>query len=277
MTAVFAVALDLVREALSRKWFLALGIAITLFVVTLGLTLRLDVVDGALAATTLFGKSVHHDLQSADVALRPVFQAATYVIFYGGLLFGVLSCSDFAPELLAPGRIEHLLSLPVRRAEVLAGTFLGVLCLSACGALYGAAGFTLVLSAKSGVWTARPIVAAVLSCFAFSAVYGAMLAAAVFVRSAALSAAVGGLVFVLGIVASYRGVISELFTGAAARVFLVVTAPFPRVSNLADVASAMATGSAIDALNLVRLIFGTTLFALAGLAFAVWEMERRDY
>src|SRR6185436_18997529 len=236
MRTILAVALDLLHEALSRKWFLALGLAITLLIVTLGLTLRLEVVDGALAATSLFGSSVRHDIQSADVALRPVFQAATYVIFYGGLLFGVLSCSDFAPELLAPGRIEHLLSLPVRRAEVLAGTFLEVLCLSACGALYGATGFTLVLSVKSGVWTLRPIVAAVMSCFAFSAVYGAMLAAAVFVRSAALSAAVGGVVFVLGIVSSYRAVISELFTGVASHVFLFVTAPFPRIANLADVA-----------------------------------------
>lgn len=277
MNTTLAVAMDLVREALSRKWFLALGIAITLLIVTLGLTLRFEVVDGALAASSLFGATLHHDIQAADVALRPVFQAATYVIFYGGLLFGVLSCSDFAPELLAPGRIEHILSLPVRRAEVLAGTFLGVLALSATGALYGAAGFTLVLSAKSGVWTLRPILAAVLSCFAFSSVYGAMLAAAVFVRSAALSAAVGGVVFVLGIVSSHRAVIAELFTGVAGRLFLVVTAPFPRVSSLADVASSLSTGTAVDWLGLLRMLCGTTLFALAGLALAVWGMERRDY
>jgi Cu-processing system permease protein len=277
MKTALAVALDLLHEALSRKWFLALGLAITLLIVTLGLTLRLEVVDGALAATSLFGASLHHDIQAADVALRPVFEAATYVIFYGGLLFGTLSCADFAPELLAPGRIEHLLSLPVRRAEVLLGTFLGVLGLASAGALYGAAGFTFVLSAKSGVWTAKPILAALLSCFAFSAVYGAMLAAAVFVRSAALSAAVGAAVFILGIVASYRATIAELFTGFAARVFLVVTAPFPRFSTLVDAARLIATGRAIDALDLLRLLLGTVLFASAGLAFAIWEIERRDY
>jgi ABC-type transport system involved in multi-copper enzyme maturation permease subunit len=277
MRTVAAVALDLLREALSRKWFLALGLAITLLIVTLGLTLRLEVVDGALAATSLFGSSLHHDIQAADVALRPVFEAASYVIFYGGILFGTLSCADFAPELLAPGRIEHLLSLPVRRAEVLAGTFLGVLALAAAGALYGAMGFTLVLSAKSGFWTVKPVIAAVLSCVAFSAVYGAMLAAAVFVRSAALSAAVGAAVFIIGIVASYRSVISELFTGFAARVFLVVTAPFPRFSMLVDAARLIATGRAVDVLDLLRLLLGTMLFAAAGLAIAIWEMERRDY
>lgn len=277
MSTVLGVALDLLREALSRKWFLALGLAITLLIVTLGLTLRLEVVDGALAATTLFGSSLHHDIQAADIALRPVFEAATYVMFYGGLVFGMLSCADFAPELLAPGRIEHLLSLPVRRSEILAGTFLGVLVLAGAGALYGATGFTLVLCAKSGMWTVRPIVASLLSCLAFSGVYGAMLAAAVFVRSAALSAAAGAVVFVLGIVASYRNVIAELFTGSAAKVFLFVTAPFPRFSSLADAARLVATGRPVEMLDLVRLACGTALFALAGLAIAIWEMERRDY
>ena len=93
-------------------------------------SLRLEVVDGALAATRLFGQPLVHDIQSADVALRPVFLAASQLVFWGGLAFGVLSCADFAPALLSPGRIEHLLSLPVRRWELLAGTFLGVLVLA---------------------------------------------------------------------------------------------------------------------------------------------------
>ena len=103
----------------------------------LGLALRLEVVDGALAATRLFGAALDTDVRSVDVALRPVFQAAAYAIFYGGLAFGVLACADFGPSLLAPGRIEHLLALPVRRPELIGGTFLGVLLLASCGALYG--------------------------------------------------------------------------------------------------------------------------------------------
>src|SRR5262249_41105822 len=136
----FAVALDLLREAASRRWFLALGGAITLLLAVLGLALQIEVVDGALAATRLFGEVMRTDIQSVDVALRPVFRAAAYVVCYGGLAFGVLACADFAPSLLAPGRIEHLLSLPVRRWELCAGTFLGVMALAVGGAVYGAGG-----------------------------------------------------------------------------------------------------------------------------------------
>ena len=50
---IATVALDLLRQALSRKWFLGLGIAITLGLGVIGLSLRMDVVDGALAGTPL--------------------------------------------------------------------------------------------------------------------------------------------------------------------------------------------------------------------------------
>src|SRR5207244_9209533 len=129
-----------------RRWFLALGVVITLVVVVLGLALRMEVVDGALAATRLFGRVVGHDIRSAEGAMRPVFQALAYVIFYGGLGFGVRACADFGADLLSPGRIEHLLALPIRRVELLAGTYLGVVTLSVVGALYGAGAFTLLVS-----------------------------------------------------------------------------------------------------------------------------------
>ena len=96
MKMVGAVALDVLREARSRKWVLALAIAISLTLICLALSLRMDVLDGALASTRFFGALLGTDIRSAEVALRPVFRAAAYVIYYGGLMFGVLGCSDFA-------------------------------------------------------------------------------------------------------------------------------------------------------------------------------------
>jgi hypothetical protein len=47
------VALDLLREAMWRKWFLGLFLAITAVLVLLGFSLQLDVVDGAIADEAL--------------------------------------------------------------------------------------------------------------------------------------------------------------------------------------------------------------------------------
>jgi len=276
MRVVAAVALDLLREAASRRWFLALWGGVTLCLAILGVSLRLDVVDGALSASRLFGASLSHDIRSAEVALRPVFQAMTYVVFYGGLAFGVLACSDFAPELLSPGRIEHLLSLPVRRWELVVGTFVGVMALAVLGTLYGATGFTAVVSVKAGLWTVRPIAAALLACVAFAAVYAVMLTTALYARSAALSAAVGALVVLLGILAGYRHGVAEAFEGATRGIFLAVTAGLPRVSSLADRAADIAVGKPLDA-PLVRPVVGAALFTLAALALGIYRFERKDF
>ncbi|WP_437590937.1 hypothetical protein [Sorangium sp. So ce1000] len=279
MRAALTVAGDLLREAASRRWFLALGIGVTMALVVIGGALQLEVVDGALAATRLFGKEVGRgQIRSVDVALRYVGRALSYVLFYGGLAFGIVSCADFGPSLLSPGRIEHLLSLPVRRFELLLGTFLGVLALSLLSTLYGAVGITLIFGVKAGVWMASPIVAALLASVTFAGIYGAMLTTAVMVRSAALSAAVGIALFFLGIVAGYREQLESFFEPGLARgAFLAATLALPRVSALADAAADIAVAAAIKGDVLASQVAGLLVFGLAALALGIHVFEEKDF
>ena len=277
MRAAAWIAFDILREAAARRWFLAFAIVLSLIHLGILIGLRLEVVDGALAATRWFGTELGHDIRTADSVMHHVFEAATYVAFYGGLVFGVLACCDFGPDLLAPGRIEHLLSLPIRRLELLLGTFLGVMALCLIGTTYGAGGFFLILCAKSGVWTLRPFCAVYLASSAFFAVYALMLSSSVFVRSAALSAAAGGVVFVAGICAGQREQLAALFeSGLQRQLFLALSSPLPRVSELAEAAAAIAVGQpAPPALG--RLVLGTVLFGLAALAVGAWRLEGKDF
>jgi Cu-processing system permease protein len=278
MRNALCVARDILGEAASRRWFLALGLVITAGLVFLAFALRMDVVDGALAATRFFGSSMHTDIQSADVAMRPVFKAVAWVVFYGGQLFGILACADFGPSLLSPGRIEHLLSLPVRRWELLLGTFLGVVALGAIGSLYGAGGVCLLLGVKSGVWTARPIAAALIASVAFAGIYGPMLTSALFARSPALSAATGVLLYVLGIVAGYRVELADLFgEGVGRALFEALTVPLPHLKQLADLSVEIAGSAKIDAGSLLRSLLGITLFGLASLVVGMWRFEAKDF
>lgn len=274
----WAVTLDLLREARSRKWFLFLGGAITLALLVLGLSLKLDVVDGALAASHFFGKSLSSPMMPADVVLGAVFMAASQVIFYGGLLFGVFSCSDFAPKLLSPGRIEHLLALPVRRWELLAGTFLGVLLLAAAGAVYGSVGLTLIFGVKAGIWTIRPLLSALLAVVGFVPVYAVMLTAAVFARSAALSSGVGGAVFTLGVITSYRDTLLPMFSPGLGRVaFNALTVLMPRLGRLAQLSGELAGARPVSASVALSLIGGCFAFGAGALALGMWQFEERDF
>src|SRR6476620_4965675 len=100
------VAMDLLREAAWRKWFLGLFITITAVLVLLGFTLQLDVVDGAIAGSSIFGEVLFADIRTASSALDPLFMGVTIAAAMGGALFLSVACSDFAPSLLSPGRIE---------------------------------------------------------------------------------------------------------------------------------------------------------------------------
>lgn len=272
------VALDLLRQALSRKWFLGLGIAITLGLAGIGLSLRMDVVDGALAGTRFFGQVVSRDIVSAEVALRPVFVVATYLVFYGFSGFMILACADFAPALLSPGRIEHTLALPIRRFELLTGTYLGVVSLAFVATLYAAGGLCLLLGLKTGVWSFWPVLGGLFTGLGFAAVYAAMLLAALLVRSAALSAAAGAVLFAAGIVAGNREAIMPAMDPGIGRALTgAVTAVLPRLSGLPALAASFSRGESASVAAVAPLLGGVTLFALGMLLVGVWLFEQKDY
>jgi Cu-processing system permease protein len=269
------VALDVIREAAARRFVLAIGVLVTLALGGLALGMKAEVVDGALAATRLFGnKLAGHTPQEI---LRPLFEAASYTLYYLGLPFGILATADLAPRLLAPGRVEHLLALPIQRWELLSGTLLGVLVLASAGSLYGALGLVTILFVKTGYLNLGPLAAALLAGVGFTAIYAAMLAIATLVRSAAASAGVGFLLFVLGIVAGYRKELDKFFeAGWSRELFNALLTPLPKLSTLAEVAAGVAGGSPVLAARLVASVLGTLGFALAVLLLAIARFSRKD-
>ncbi len=270
------VARELLREALARKWILGLLALVTVVLSLAAAALRLEVVDGALAASRLFGSDLETDIVAADVALRPVFKVTAFIVFYGGLVFGVGACADFAPALLTPGRVELLLAQPVPRWQLLAGTFLGVIAMAAGTAIYGSLGLSLVLGFKTGVFAAGPAIAGLLASFAFAAVYAVMLAVAVWLPSTPVGTLTGWLVVALGVLASHREALAEALSAPLLAFALVLTAPLPRFDDLREVAVGLAAGEALTA-DAPRLLAGTAVFAAAALTLAIAKLERRDF
>lgn len=278
MSGVLGIAGYVLREAASRKFILAFLLGVTGVLVTLSLSLRIEVVDGALAASRLFGEVMDIDIRAVDVALKPVFMAAAAVVFYGGILFGIVSCSDFAPSLLSPGRIEHLLALPLRRWHILAGTFLGVMTLALFGSLYGSVGLVLIFGVKTGYWTAGPLIAAMLACVSFAAVYAVMLTTATLIRSAALCAALGGITLVGGIIAGNRTKIGPFIEeGVSRELFKGVTLVLPRLSSLAQASMDLAASAPLGVQSLSMLLAGVLVFGLGVLALGFWWFDGRDF
>lgn len=278
MRQLLRVALDLLLEARRRRWFLALFGAITLVLLLLGVTLELDVVDGAIAGSKLFGAVLLDDIRVGETVLGSVYFVVASVSFYGGALFLAVACSDFAVELLSEGRIEHLLSLPVSRWQLLFGTYLGVMALAAASVLYGAVGLTVLMGLKSGLWSWGLVAGSLVGWVGFCALYAAMLMVTFFVRSAAAAAAAGLATLVLGILSSSREAVAlALEPGLGRWLFRALVMPFPRLGTLGRTSGLIAMGSPIDALATGRLVLACVIFAAALLSVATWRFERKDF
>ncbi len=278
MRQVWRVGLDLLLEAIRRRWFLALFAFVTLALVLVGQALQVQVVDGAIAGSTLFGEVLFDDIFLADRVLGPVYLATAYLGFFVGIPVLAVACCDFAPELMAPGRIEHLLSLPVARWQVVAGTYLGVVTLAAATTLYASAGLTVLLGLKTGLWNGRLVLASMVGWVGFCALYAPMLAAAIVVRSAALSAATGFVTLVFGVMSSVREqIIPSLEPGLGRFVFRWAVMPFPRLGTLARASAHLASGQTVPADHLGRLVGGALIFSAALLALSAYQFERKDF
>jgi len=135
-----------------------------------------------------------------------------------------------------------------------------------------------VLGGKTGVWTAWPVVSAALAAVAFGSIYAGMLAVTVWVRSAALSAAAGASLIVLGLLATHRVALLDLMgRGVGRALFAGLTAIVPPLGRLGDAAGALASSGPLAPGGLVRLLAGTVAFSAALLAVAVWRFDRRDF
>lgn len=278
MKQLFRVAFDLLLEAARRRWFLALFGAITLVLLVLGLSLQLEVIDGAIAGSQLFGSMLSHDIVSANQVMTGLYRATAYASFYGGSFFLAIACSDFATDLLAPGRIEHLLSLPISRWQLLFGTYVGVITLAALAVLYGAGGLSILLGVKTGIWNARLLMGSGVGWVGFCSIYAVMLTVNFFVRSAAMSGAFGVLTLILGVVASFRESIAVAMNeGFGKLLFSWAMLPLPRLGTLATVSAKLAASEPIEVELLTRLLAGCLIFSTAILSIAAWRFQEKDF
>ncbi len=275
---VLHVAMDVVREAFARKFMAIVFVLIFFGLVGMTAALELEVVEGALAAGRLFGFQWNQNITSVDVALRPIFEALIHGVFYVGLLFGIVATSDIASKLLAPGRVEHLLALPLRRWELMVGTYLGVLFIAAIGTSVTIGGVSLVLFWKAGFFTLSPIIGSLMAVLAFMAIYAMMLLATTLVRSAALAAGSGMMLFLFGAVTSDREAFASIFRDGTMRTMVEwLIAVFPRFHSLASFGAEAAGGQTIVWTPFWPLAGATIAFSIGLVGLACFVVQGRDY
>ena len=185
----WALIVDTWREALARYTLLGFAVVSALFLLTLTFALNLDIVDGSLAAGTLFGKALefHHGTRTIDTVVvtgQSVFAGMLYVL---GIFLAVFATGSQVPNLQRRGTVDLYVTRPITRTHLLLGRFLGAVTLVTVNLLLLCGGVFVIISVKTKVWNPRFLLATGLILVVFLSYLGFMYLVGVLSSSTPLS------------------------------------------------------------------------------------------
>jgi ABC-type transport system involved in multi-copper enzyme maturation permease subunit len=264
---------DTFREAFARKiiWgFFGCSTAVILFFIFL---MKIDVVEGALATVSLFGKEMRS--QEVTDIVRGV-QGALAAFLYGfGLFLAVFASAGLIPTVFEPGRIELLLSKPVRRYHILLGRYLGNLLVIAFNMMYLVVSVWLILGIKTDIWTHQFLYSAGLTIFVFAVLLTIVLLIAVLSESAVLATMVTFGVMIAGLIVAQKSTIERLLTSEWSRdVVRVLYYALPKVWDLGNISRKLVTGVPIEDW---MPVWSSALFGVVILGTGLLVFSRRNY
>jgi ABC-type transport system involved in multi-copper enzyme maturation permease subunit len=150
LSTTVALVRDTFREAFARKIFWGLFGLSTLMILFFLFLLKIDLVEGAMATVSLFGRSTNRTTD-VDRLVRGVYGGIATFLYTWGMFLAVFASAGLIPSVLEPGRIELLLSKPVSRTHILLGRYLGNVLVVSCNVIFLVLGVWTILGVKKGI------------------------------------------------------------------------------------------------------------------------------
>jgi ABC-type transport system involved in multi-copper enzyme maturation permease subunit len=185
----WALVVDTWREAYARYTLLGFVAVSALFLLVLTFSLNLDIVDGTLAAGTLFGRALDFHGQAPQIETVVGGGLAMFAaMLYGlGVFLAVFATGSQVPHLVRRGTIDLYLTRPVSRVHVLLGRFLGAVTLVIANLAFLCGGVFVIVALKTGVWQPRFFAATAVILLVFLSFLGFMYLVGVLSGSTPLS------------------------------------------------------------------------------------------
>jgi ABC-2 type transport system permease protein len=175
---------DTFREALARKIFWVLFGLSALLIVFFLFLLRIDIVAGATATVSLFGRQGPGDA-NVDRLVRGVYGGIATFLYTWGMFLAVFASAGLVPSVLEPGRIELLLSKPLSRTHILLGRFAGNVLVVFLNTSFLVLGVWTILGVKTGIWSPGFLIAIATTTFIFAVLLAVVVLIGVWLESAA--------------------------------------------------------------------------------------------
>ncbi len=274
LTASAALIRDTFREAFARKIFWGLFGLSTLMILFFLFLLKIDIVEGGLAAVSLFGRTASRTTD-VDRMVRGVYGGIATFLYTWGMFLAVFASAGLIPSVLEPGRIELLLSKPVSRTHVLLGRYVGNILVVSCNIIYLVLGVWTILGVKTGIWSPSFLVAIATTVFVFAVLLSVVVLIGVLFESAALATMITvGLMIMSPILAQTSTMLRLLSSEWSRQIWRTLYYSLPKVYDLGKM-----TLDAIQSQTFSGFmpIWTSALFGAVVLAAALVIFARRDF
>jgi ABC-type transport system involved in multi-copper enzyme maturation permease subunit len=264
---------DTFREAFARKIFWGFAGCSTALILFFLFIMKIDVVEGAVATVSLFGKT--SDTQDVGRLVREVHGGLAAFLFTAGMFLSVFASAGLIPTVFEPGRIELLLSKPVARHHILLGRYLGNLLVVAANIFYLVIAVWLIFGVKTGVWTFGFLWSSLLTVFVFGVLLTVVLLIGVLWESAVVATMVTFGILLLSPILAQKHTIERLLTSEWSRnVVRGLYYVLPKVFDLGSMARQIVLGVPITSW---MPVWSSLLFGVAVLGCGLFAFSRRNY
>jgi len=205
------------------------------------------------------------------ISINQFVLGATY--FFGTLL-GLFATQPLVSGFVEQGRVDLMLSKPVRRSTLLTGHILGVWTLVLSLVTYLVGAVWIVISIKTGLWTGRFLIAIPIIVVMFAVMYSIVVAIGVGIRNSGLALVVAyGCMFFSVILANKNQIIPQIGKTAAA-VLVTFYHILPNYAEMISILSQLASGEIV---NTWYPLISSVLFGVAVYAISLYVFSRKDY
>jgi ABC-type transport system involved in multi-copper enzyme maturation permease subunit len=268
-----ALVLDTFREAFARKIFWAFFACSTALILFFIFIMRIDVVEGALATASFFGRS--GPSLSVERMVANAHSGIANFIYSIGMCLAVFASAGLISAVFEPGRIELLLSKPITRYHILLGRYLGNILVVACNLFYLLFAVWIIFGIKTDVWHTGFLFAGVSTLFVFCVLLTVALLTGVLWESAAVSIIATFGVMVISLIVSAKSTWERLLSSEWSRdVVRSLYYALPRLVDIGKINHSLITDQPVTDW---ASMWTTAAFGAVMLAASLFFFARRDF
>jgi ABC-type transport system involved in multi-copper enzyme maturation permease subunit len=272
--ATVALIRDTFKEAFARRIFWGFFGICSLILLFLIFIMRVDVVAGAIATVTIFGRDTRNSTDVTELVHQS--QSVIAMVMYFALMaLSVFASAGLVAAVFEPGRIELLLSKPVSRTHLLLGRYGGNVLVVAVNVIYLIVGSWTIFGIKTGVWGAGYLISALFTIFIFAVLLAVLVLVGVLWDSSAVAImTVFGIMIITPILAQ-KDTIERLLSSEWSRdVLRVLYYVLPKTSDVSIIIRHLILGQPVDSW---MPVWSTALFGAAVLGAGLWRFNRRTF